>query len=129
MVSYDKKLIRVLSKIGAGYDDLIFYDPAKNVFRVVGSAGDDNATPSPVPAPEVPAALSRLAADDFVKLSDHPAELYFSVTPYLMHRVAFMADEIKTAFLRGFASGFVAALATAAVVAALTYIAGLWRLL
>lgn len=110
MLRIDRKVAKSLLKLTRKYSDEIFYSSEKTGFILVHIAADpETSVPFPIPKDEISASLKRLEKANLITVNTRVwgDDLYFSITPELLHYKAFWFDRFSHRFIGGFVTGVI----------------------
>lgn len=126
MIRIDKQVAKAALKLTHNYNDEIHYHPGDNRFELVKRVNDEIRSVKLKPdIQDIAPSIHRLiASGHFKKTAPIWGEYYFSITPVLLHRFAFLRDDFTKKFWAGFFSGVATTIGTLLI----TYLAGLWQM-
>lgn len=104
MLKSERKTINTIKK-SFGYE-LVYVDTEKNLFI-------SNGIQVPYKYKDMPYIIRSLSDQGYIILSNHPTDIYFSLTYEGYNRFKLLADSFKTSFFTKWIPGFISGVATA----------------
>lgn len=106
MIPIDRKMKNAILKLTNSYSEEIFYkSDTRELILVHDGISRQASVPVPVSPEEVIDSLARLSEMNLIKLHSLSGDCYFSITPELKHRKAFLWDHFSKRFFGGLVSG------------------------